>query len=179
MAARANYNRNNVNYLCIDFNNNIMDHDHHNHPHIDNKENHQSYSKLAFSATVHCLIGCGLGEVAGMIIGTALSFNNTNTIILAVILGFVFGFILGMRPLLKAGFTYRRAFELVLITEGLSIAVMEAAEVLAEVYIPGVMQAHLHEPIFWIGMVLALIAGFIAAYPVNYIMIKRGIKHQH
>jgi hypothetical protein len=156
-----------------------MDHALHNHHGLENKENRQSHSRLAVSATVHCLIGCGLGEVAGMIIGTALSFNNTSMIILAVVLGFVFGFILGIRPLLKAGFTYKRAFKQVLIAEGLSIAVMESAEVLTEVYIPGVMQAHLHEPIFWIGMVLALIAGFLAAYPVNFYMIKRGIKHQH
>jgi len=156
-----------------------MDHSLHNHHSIDNIENQQSHSKLAVSATVHCLIGCGLGEVTGMIIGTALSFNNTNTIILAVVLGFVFGFILGMRPLLKAGFNYNRAFKQVLIAEGLSIAVMETAEVLIEVYTPGVMQAHLHEPIFWIGMALALIAGFLAAFPVNYYMIKRGVGHQH
>ena len=156
-----------------------MNHDHHHHNLAESKENQPSHSKLAVSATVHCLIGCGLGEVAGMIIGTALSFNNTNTIILAVLLGFVFGFILGMRPLLKAGFTFKKAFRQVLIAEGLSIVVMETAEVLIEVYIPGVMQAHMHEAIFWIGMVLALIAGFLAAYPVNYYMIKRGIKHQH
>lgn len=156
-----------------------MNHYHHNHHGVDYKENQRPTSKLAISATVHCLIGCGLGEVAGMIIGTALSFNNTNTIILAVILGFVFGFILGMRPLLIAGFTYKRAFKQVLIAEGLSIAIMETAEVLIEVYTPGVMQAHLHEPIFWLGMVIALIAGFLAAYPVNYYMIKRGAKHQH
>jgi len=156
-----------------------MQHDHHNHQRVEDKEIQQSHSKLALSATIHCLIGCGLGEVAGMIIGTALSFNNTNTIILAVTLGFVFGFILGMRPLLKAGFNYSRAFKQVLIAEGLSIAVMETAEVLIEVYTPGVMQAHLHEPIFWIGMTLALFAGFLAAFPVNYYMIKRGVGHQH
>lgn len=166
------------NLNCVRYNK-AMDHAHHSHHVVDNKENRQSHSKLAVSATVHCLIGCGLGEVAGMVIGTALSFNNTNTIILAVSLGFVFGFLLGMRPLLKAGFTYKRAFRQVLIAEGLSIAVMETAEVLIEVYTPGVMQAHLHEPIFWIGMTLALVAGFLAAFPVNYIMIKRGVKHQH
>jgi len=156
-----------------------MDHVHHIHQGVENKENQQSHSKLAVSATLHCLAGCGLGEVAGMIIGTSLSFSNTNTIILAVILGFIFGFIFGMRPLLKAGFTYKRAFKQVLIAEGLSIAVMEAAEVLIEIYTPGVMQAHLHEPIFWIGMTLALIAGFLAAFPVNFFMIKRGVKHLH
>jgi uncharacterized membrane protein len=84
-----------------------------------------------------------------------------------------------MRPLLKAGFGFRRAFRQVLIAEGLSIAMMEAAEVLTEVYVPGVMQAHLHEPVFWAGMALALVAGFLAAYPVNYFMIRRGIRHQH
>ncbi len=157
-----------------------MNHDQHHHHHaVDYKENQQSHTRLAVSATIHCLLGCGVGEVTGMIIGTALSFSNINTIILAIILGFVFGFLLGMRPLLKAGFTFKRAFKQVLIAEGLSIAVMETAQVGTEVLIPGVMQAHLHEPIFWIGMLLALIAGFLAAYPVNYYMIKRGVRHQH
>lgn len=165
--------------LSQDLKHSAMKHDHPNQHRVDNKVNQPSHSKLAVSATVHCLIGCGLGEVSGMIIGTALSFSNINTIILAVLLGFLFGFIFGMRPLIKAGFAYKRAFKQVLITEGLSIAVMETAEVLTEVYMPGVMQAHLHEPIFWIGMILALIAGFIAAYPVNYYMIKPGVKHHH
>jgi len=156
-----------------------MDHGHHNHQSIDVNEKQPSHSKLAISATVHCLIGCGLGEVAGMIIGTGFSFSNANTVILAVILGFVFGFILGMRPLLKAGFGFGRAFRQVLITEGLSIAVMETAEVLIQLYTPGVMQAHFHEPVFWIGMAVSLISGFLAAYPVNYYMIKRGIHHRH
>ena len=63
--------------------------------------------------------------------------------------------------------------------EGLSIAVMETAEVLAEVYTPGVMNAGLSDGIFWIGMVLALMAGFVAAYPVNYVLVKRGVRHCH
>ena len=94
-------------------------------------------------------------------------------------MGFVFGFILGMWPLLKAGFPFRRAVKQVFIAEGLSIAVMETAEVLTEVYVPGVMESGLNAPIFWIGMILALIAGFLAAFPVNFIMVKQGIKHQH
>jgi len=156
-----------------------MQHNHHSNNHGEIKIAKQLNLKLAISATIHCLIGCGIGEVAGMIIGTGLAFSNTQTIILAVVLGFIFGFILGMRPLLTAGFTFIGAFKQVLIAEGLSIAVMETAEVLTEVYFPGVMQAHLHDPIFWLGMLLALIAGFLAAFPVNYYMIKSGIKHQH
>ena len=148
-----------------------------NHSH--NQEEEQSKSKLAFSATLHCLLGCGIGEVVGVIIGTALLMTNVNTLILAVSLGFVFGFILGMRPLLKAGFNFKKAFRTVLIAEGLSIVVMETTEVLVEVYTPGVMEAGLTSWIFWAGMLLALTAGFIAAYPVNYYLIGIGIRHQH
>lgn len=148
-------------------------HEHHN------GSQEASRSKLAFSATLHCLLGCGIGEVVGMIIGTALNMTNVHTLILAVILGFVFGFILGLRPLIKAGFNFKKAFKIVLVAEGLSIAVMETAEVLVEIYTPGVMEAGLLSWIFWGGMLLALSVGFIAAYPVNYYLIGKGIRHQH
>ncbi len=155
-----------------------MEHNHHVH------ENHKSPTtgeklKLATSATAHCLLGCGLGEVVGVIIGTALSLSITLTITLAVVLGFVFGFALGLIPLLKARFRLRDAVRQVMIAEGLSIAVMETAEVLVEVYTPGVMAAGLTSWLFWAGMLLALIAGFIAAFPVNYVLVGRGIRHVH
>jgi F0F1-type ATP synthase assembly protein I len=134
---------------------------------------------LALSATLHCLIGCGIGEVVGMIIGTALNMSMIDTTILSVILGFIAGLSLGVVPLLRAKFTFRNAFKTVLIAEGLSIVVMEAFEVMTQWMIPGVMEAHLTDWIFWTGMLAALIVGFIAALPVNYIMIKRGVRHQH
>ena len=105
--------------------------------------------------------------------------TTVNTLILAVSLGFVFGFILGIRPLLKAGFDFKRALKTVFIAEGLSIAVMETAEVLIEVYTPGVMSAGLTSPVFWGGMLLALTAGYIAAFPINYWLVGKGIRHQH
>jgi hypothetical protein len=114
-----------------------------------------------------------------MIIGTALSLSNVKTIIIAISLGFVFGFLLGILPLLRAGFSYARAFRQVFIAEGLSIAVMETAEVLVQVYTPGVMEAGLAIMIFWAGMLLALIAGFIAAFPVNFYLIGKGVRHIH
>ncbi|HIB52300.1 MAG TPA: DUF4396 domain-containing protein, partial [Candidatus Marinimicrobia bacterium] len=67
----------------------------------------------------------------------------------------------------------------VLLAEGLSIVFMETAEVLVEVYTPGFMQAGFLDPILWIGMLFALTAGFIAAWPVNLIMVKKGYRHQH
>ena len=135
--------------------------------------------KLAISATAHCLLGCGIGEVVGVIIGVALALSNVATLVLAVTLGFVFGFALGLVPLVRAGFGRSRAIKQVLVAEGLSIVVMETAEVLVEVYTPGVMEAGLSSPVFWMGMLLALTAGFAAAYPVNYVLVGRGIRHQH
>ena len=135
--------------------------------------------KLATSATAHCLLGCGIGEVVGVIVGTALAWSIVQTIVFAVFLGFVFGFALGLVPLLRVHFRLKDAVRQVLIAEGLSIAVMEAAEVLVQVYTPGVMAAGLTSSLFWIGMSLALLAGFIAAFPVNYVLVGRGIRHIH
>jgi putative flippase GtrA len=134
---------------------------------------------LALSATLHCLIGCGIGEVVGMIIGTSLNMSMIDTTILSVILGFIAGLSLGVVPLLRVKFTFKNALKTVLIAEGLSIAVMEAFEVMTQWMIPGVMAGHLTDWIFWAGMLAALVVGFIAALPVNYIMIKRGVRHQH
>lgn len=163
-------------------------HQHNGHPHHEHTHHHDTHSpavpvvsdfRLAVSATLHCLLGCGIGEVAGMIIATAIGLSNLNSIILAVSLGFVAGLTLGIIPLKKHGFTFNNALKTVLISEGLSIAVMEGFEVLTEVSIPGVMNAHLNEGIFWLGMSAALAVGFIAALPVNYILVKRGVRHQH
>lgn len=134
---------------------------------------------LAHSATLHCLLGCGIGEVAGVIIGTALGLSILPTMVLAITLGFVFGFVLGLRPLLRAGYDLSRAFRQVLIAETLSIVVMEATQVAVQIYTPGVMEAGLGSWIFWLGMGLALTAGYVAAFPVNYILVGKGIRHIH
>ena len=152
---------------------------HHDHSHGEDVLDKGSQLSLAHSATLHCLLGCGIGEVVGVIIGTALGLSNLITLVLAVVLGFVFGFILGMRPLLRAGFDFSRALRQVFIAETLSIVVMEATQVLVQVYTPGVMDAGLSSWIFWLGMGLALAAGYVAAFPVNYILVGKGIRHIH
>lgn len=164
-----------------------MNHEHHHHDHKkqDVRDTHQMESKqdsvmgFAISATWHCLLGCGIGEVLGMIISTALHMDNVSSIVLAVIMGFIGGFALGVVPWLKHGLSFAQAAKKVLIVEGLSILVMESAQVLTEIYTPGVMEAHLTDGIFWIGMLLALAAGFVAALPINYMFAKRGVRHVH
>ena len=152
---------------------------HHAHSEGERALDKASQRSLAHSATLHCLLGCGIGEVIGVIIGTALGLANLTTLVLAVVLGFVFGFILGMWPLLRAGFNFSRALRQVFIAESLSIAVMESAEVLVQVYTPGVMDAGLSSWVFWLGMGFALAAGYTAAFPVNYILVGKGRRHIH
>jgi len=141
--------------------------------------NSPSNINLAIQATLHCLAGCGIGEVAGMVISTAFALPNFYSIIISIILGFIGGLLLGIVPLKKHGFGIMKALKIVMAAEGLSITVMTIFEVLAELAIPGVMSAHLSEGIFWVGMLAALLVGFIAALPVNYIMISRGLNHRH
>ncbi len=123
--------------------------------------------KLAVSATLHCLVGCGIGEVVGMILAVSLGLSMVGSMAL------------GILPLLRFGFKVWSALRTVVLAEGLSIAVMETFEVLTQLLIPGVMEAQLTDGIFWAGMAAALAVGFAAALPVNYIMIRKGVRHQH
>lgn len=148
-------------------------------PHHSEKSHGENIFRLAVSATIHCLIGCGIGEVLGMILSTALHLNNTITLIISILFGFIGGFGLGIVPLLRKGFKATQAFKVVFLGEGLSIFVMEMFEVGAQVLIPGLMDAHLTDLLFWTGMIVSLAVGFIAALPVNYYMIKRGVRHIH
>lgn len=156
--------------------------EHHNHIHTTHQHNEVTKNgiiKLAANATLHCLIGCGIGEVLGMVLATWWGMSMAGSMVLAIILGFVMGFALGIIPLLRKGFSFSRAFKIVFLAEGLSIIVMEAFEVLTQASIPGVLNAGLTEPIYWIGMFISLVVGFIAAFPVNYYLIRKGVRHQH
>jgi hypothetical protein len=132
---------------------------------------------MAVSATLHCLTGCAIGEIAGLIIGTALGLNNLATIAIAVGLAFLFGYTLSTLPLLKAGLALGTALSVVLAADTLSIATMEIVDNLVMAAIPGAMNAGLVNPIFWVGMAIALTAAFFAAYPVNRNLLKRGKGH--
>ncbi len=114
-----------------------------------------------------------------MSIAMSLGWAVWPSIVLSVGLGFVFGFALGVRPWLREGYSILQALKAVLIAEGLSIVVMETAEVLTQLYVPGLLDAHLTSGLFWLGMTGALAAGFAAAYPINLWLIRRGVVHKH
>lgn len=132
---------------------------------------------LAASATLHCLTGCALGEVVGLLLGTALGLGTATTIALAVGLAFLFGYSLSTLPLLREGIALRAALGVVLAADTLSIAVMEVVDNAVMAGIPGAMDSGLVNPVFWIGMIIALAAAFVAAYPVNRFLLARGKGH--
>ena len=136
-----------------------------------------STGRLAFSATVHCLTGCGIGEVLGLALGTALGWSDVATILLAVALAFVFGYSMTLRPLLAGGMGIAQAARLAFAADTLSIAVMEIVDNAIILAIPGAMDAGLADPLFWGSLAFALAVAFAAAFPVNLWLIHRGRGH--
>jgi len=136
-----------------------------------------SRNSIAANATLHCLTGCAIGEIVGLMIGTALDLRNSVTIALAVALAFVFGYTLSTLPLIQAGLGFFAALSVVFAADTLSIAVMELVDNLVMALIPGAMDAGLVNPIFWLGMMIALTAAFVAAFPVNRYLIDKGKGH--
>jgi hypothetical protein len=147
-----------------------MDHSHHHHPAT-------SLNRTAWSATLHCLTGCAIGEVAGMAIGTALGWSNLATIGLAVVLAFLFGYALTMRPLLASGLGVKQAAGLALASDTASIGVMEIVDNAIMLVIPGAMDAGLGSILFWAALAAALAIAAVAAFPVNRWLIARGRGH--
>ncbi len=142
-----------------------------------------SLNRLAFSATAHCLTGCAIGEVLGMVIGTALGWGDFATIALAVVLAFFFGYSLTMVPLLRADVALASAIPLAFASDTLSITVMEIVDNLIMLAVPGAMEAGPTSLLFWISLAFALAVAFVAAFPVNRYLIARGkghaVVHQH
>lgn len=132
---------------------------------------------VALSATLHCLTGCALGEIAGMVIGTALGFSDVATIALAVALAFLFGYTLTSLPLLRAGLALSAVIPIALAADTLSIAVMEIVDNAVMLAIPGAMEAGLGNVLFWGALAFALAVAGVIAYPVNRWLIARGKGH--
>ena len=134
-------------------------------------------NRTAFSATLHCLTGCSIGEVLGIVIGSALGWGNFATIVLAIVLAFFFGYALTMLPLLRSGIALGAALPLAFASDTLSITVMEIVDNLIILVIPGAMEAGLGSLLFWGSLAFALVIAFVAAFPVNRYLIARGKGH--
>jgi Domain of unknown function (DUF4396) len=153
------------------------------HPHEGHGHSHDLPSSgpaltgVAVSATLHCLTGCAIGEIAGMAIGTALGLSDWATVGVAVVLAFVFGYALTSLPLLRAGLALGAVIPIALASDTFSIAVMEAVDNAVVLVIPGALEAGLGSMLFWGSLSFALAVAFVAAVPVNRWLIARGKGH--
>ncbi|GAA2750547.1 DUF4396 domain-containing protein [Amnibacterium kyonggiense] len=131
----------------------------------------------AAQATLHCLTGCAIGEVLGMVVGTAFDWPNAAVVVLSIVLAFVFGYALTMRGVLRAGVSLQSAFRIALAADTVSIAVMEVVDNTVVASIPGAMDAGLSTLLFWGSLALSLALAFVVATPVNRWLIARGRGH--
>jgi hypothetical protein len=132
---------------------------------------------VAVSATLHCLTGCAIGEVAGMAIGTGLGLSNLATVAISVSLAFLFGYALTSLPLLRAGLALAVVIPIALASDTLSIATMEIVDNAIMVVVPGAMGAGLGSLLFWGSLSFSLVVAGAFAVPVNRWLIARGKGH--
>ena len=134
-----------------------------------------SLTRSAVSATLHCLTGCAIGEVLGMILATWWGWGNFASIMLAIVLAFFFGYSLTIRPVLRAGVPFRRALPFA--SDTASISVMEIVDNAFILIVPGAIDAELGDALFWWSLGVSLIIAFAFALPLNRWLIARGKGH--
>ena len=134
-------------------------------------------NRSAIQATVHCLTGCAIGEVLGMVIATALDWGNAASVGLSVVLAFFFGYALTLRPVIAAGVPLRRAARLAAASDTVSIATMEVVDNAFILIVPGAIAAGLGDSLFWWSLAVSLAIAFVLTVPVNRWLIARGRGH--
>jgi hypothetical protein len=133
--------------------------------------------QMAITATRHCLTGCAIGEVLGMLLSTWWGWGNTGSIALSVALAFFFGYLLTYTGLRRAGADGRPAAQAALASDTVSIATMEIVDNLFILLVPGAMAAGLDSTLFWWSLAVSLVVAFVAAVPVNHWLMERGKGH--
>ena len=164
-----------------------MDHSHHTttsqhgHPrHTDHAHGSTAPGaswSTAVSATLHCLTGCAIGEVLGMVLATWWGWSTWPSIALAVVLAFFFGYLLTMQSVLRAGLSLAAAVKVALAADTISILVMEVVDNAVLLVVPGAMESGLASLLFWGSLAFALAVAFVVTVPVNHWMIGRGLGH--
>jgi Domain of unknown function (DUF4396) len=134
-------------------------------------------TRTAISATLHCLTGCAIGEVLGMVLATAFGWGDVLSIAVSVVLAFFFGYLLTISPVLRAGVPLRRALRIAFASDTVSIATMEIVDNAFLVVVPGALAAGLTDALFWWSLALSLAIAFVVTVPVNRWLIARGRGH--
>lgn len=133
--------------------------------------------RVAVSATLHCLTGCAIGEVLGMVLATWWGWGTAASVLLAVVLAFFFGYLLTFTGVRRSGADVPTAVRTALAADTVSIATMEVVDNLFLVLVPGAMAAGLVDGLFWVSLAASLAVAFVLTVPVNHWMIGRGRGH--
>jgi hypothetical protein len=150
----------------------------HDHPdHASHQQMADGSWGTAVSATLHCLTGCAIGEILGLVLATWWGWADAPSIALAIVLAFAFGYALTMRPVLAAGVGFTGALKVALAADTVSILVMEIVDNAFVLAVPGAMDAGLLDALFWGSLITALAVAFVLTVPVNRAMIARGKGH--
>ena len=159
-----------------------MSHDAHagHHPSAPAPLAGRALTRSAISATLHCLTGCAIGEILGMVLATWWGWSNLPSIVLAVVLAFAFGYALTMGPVLRSGLGFGQAVRVALAADTASITTMELVDNAFILAVPGAIAAGLGDGLFWTSLIASLAIAFAVTVPVNRWLIARGHGHtQH
>jgi hypothetical protein len=135
-------------------------------------------TRAAVRHTAHCLVGCGIGEIAGMLIAAGLGWHRPGRLLLAIVLAFVFGYSLTYLGVRKGTASTREAIKVTAATDTASIATMELVDNTIELIVPNALLVMPDSPRFWWGLALALGVAFVVTVPVNRWLISRS-PHPH
>ena len=136
--------------------------------------------RTAAHSTLHCLTGCVIGEVIGLGIGVSLGFSPWATIALATGLAYLTGMTLGLLPVMRSkGIGFAAALRIIWVGEVISIGVMELVMNIVDYRMGGMTAPSIANWMFWRGILFAVPAGFLSAWPVNYWLLKRELKQCH
>jgi hypothetical protein len=137
----------------------------------------EKLTRMAVSATLHCLTGCAIGEILGLVLATWWGLSNGPSIALAVLLAFLFGYSLTMAPVLRSGLPLKAAIAVAFAADTVSILTMEIMDNAVVLAVPGAMDAGLSDLLFWGSLALSLAVAFVVTVPVNRALIARGKGH--
>lgn len=131
--------------------------------------------RKGFRSVAHCYSGCGVGEILGVVITVGVfTLGNAWAAAITFVLAYIFGFAFNLGPMMQSGTPFVEAFKGAFVAETLSITVMEAVAITVDLYLGG--QSTMSDALFWSSLYVSLTLGLFAAWPVNLLLIRYGLK---
>jgi Domain of unknown function (DUF4396) len=137
--------------------------------------------RQVLGSTMHCVAGDGVGILVGAAISSILGLHGPSEVLLEYLLGFAFGWTIFQALFMRdmVGGSYPRSLSSTFIPELLSMNLLMAGMVPVMIILRSVLAptAGPEAPAFWFVMSIALLAGFIFAYPMNWWLVANNLKH--